>query len=306
MNVCLLSAFTFEILRNVMPLEVIKAICLEDFWELISPIGRIAQDMAEPIFRGQGDSSWSLNPAVNRQDIIERYGSRTCLTSLENVLVLECLILSDFLQCLDDMGLNVPGDSPKFRKYVDYFEVVRLLTIDQEGWPSELHYPFLALAQHHGIPTRLLDWSRSPFVAAYFSASQAIGLNVRPTHLAVWIYDAQNIGNLARKFDVVRVPGSTSINLAAQKGLFLLAKSQQTNGGYQSGSPEKEETFDQYLDMVANQTLYKITLSADLAGELLIRCSKFGVSAATLYPGFDGAAKAALEYRLAQKAAGFF
>lgn len=56
----------------------------------------------------------------------------------------------------------------------------------RESVAGDSVWNWLALAQHHGLPTRLLDWSYSPYVALHFATEQ---VEAHDDDAAVWVVD---------------------------------------------------------------------------------------------------------------------
>jgi hypothetical protein len=134
-----------------------------------------------------------------------------------------------FLEQADKLGLETPLDYQAL--YANQPTVDAVAKGEEGAWtrsfPEPAYLPAIAMAQHYGIPTRLLDFSESPLVAAYFAAcevSSALANHeaTEAERLAIYVLDTRG---LDRRFEgriaVASAPRHRNHNLKAQSGLFV-------------------------------------------------------------------------------------
>jgi hypothetical protein len=275
------------------PVTEYRASTAEDFWEGLSPQKYLFGPYNKPIFRGQADALLKLEPSLLRKDNDHLYSSPVFGASSElseHRIFSEIHFLNTFGRYCDSAGLRIPGDSEEFRrKHLHPPRMMDSFLLHRKLWPSDEYFEIMALAQHYGLPTRLLDWSHSSYVAAYFAASGA--LKAGKGRLAVWALDTEDIELKLKNVRTIRVPGSNNANMAAQCGLFTLLRQE-----YKMGKPFKEpHCLEDYVVSCGSHSLAKVTLPILEAPKVIDLCERYGVTAATLYPDFYGAAKATLD-----------
>lgn len=140
----------------------------------------------------------------------------------------------------------------------------------------------LALAQHHGLPTRLLDWSSNPLVALWFAVERPPG---QSSAAAVWAYRASSedfVDHRVAPADISRTmifrPDHHDERIVAQAGWFSVHKYSESTQRFSALENVKKQ--QQKLRKFVVPAKYFPAVRGDLA-----RC---GITRASLFPDLAG------------------
>lgn len=144
----------------------------------------------------------------------------------------------------------------------------------------------IALARHHNLPTKLIDWSLSPYIAAYFAFSSNINQNTSK-EIAIFAFDLES-NVVSNGIEMIQVANKDNDRQRHQMGYYLKLTS------YEKSIENFLINYEKSMGKVKKPILYKFIISADECKEALMDLNLMGINAYNLMEGLDSICYTAL------------
>ena len=244
----------------------------EEFRDLAESCSIGVGPIATYAFRGQANVEWGLNPSLHR--VLRP------LPDPKVALFIEAVLTGQFSE---SAGNYLPPN---------------LVPTDEHGgmawWP---------IMQHWGAQTRLLDWTRSPFVAAYFA------VNDNQIHDGVvWMFKGlpfiEGMGVLHSDYSTKQYKADKYLDESAPTDLVVqhnkfsderMASQQATFTVSRNIMTLPDVAIDAAMNAVGhlgdNDYYVKVVIAHELKVEFLKRLSDMNITSTSLFPDLDGLGK---------------
>lgn len=221
-------------------------------------VSNIVKNNASCFCRGQVDPTWKLQTSFHR---LAKHNNISIIQYLDNIL--------------PDVQYHIGAVC---NEYIDLTKAIELGS-------------FLALVQHYGFPTPLLDWTFSPYIAAYFAYREVNDSILQNENVKIYVFDhnswsqtfkqIHDLRETVQYVSIIRPYAKHNQRIIPQQSIFTVTNI---------------DDMEQYIMAreieVKKQFLYTALLSVKEKSIVMKELNLMGINEMTMFPSIDGICRA--------------